>query len=69
MPSRGLTREAKLRISNVKWRRSSRGGFDLVQTHERLLTANIFRAGDGVHAAWLARLAAEQGSFRAMAEP
>jgi UDP-glucose:(heptosyl)LPS alpha-1,3-glucosyltransferase len=35
-----------------------------VQTHERLLTADIFRAGDGVHAAWLARLAAEQGAFK-----
>lgn len=34
--------------------------FDLVQTHERLLTADLFRAGDGVHAAWVARLAAER---------
>jgi UDP-glucose:(heptosyl)LPS alpha-1,3-glucosyltransferase len=67
VPSRGLTREAKL----ANFQREveaivSRGGFDLVQTHERLLTADVFRAGDGVHAAWLARLAAEQGSFRAM---
>jgi UDP-glucose:(heptosyl)LPS alpha-1,3-glucosyltransferase len=30
--------------------------FDLIQTHERLLTADIFRSGDGVHAAWLDRL-------------
>jgi UDP-glucose:(heptosyl)LPS alpha-1,3-glucosyltransferase len=44
----------------------ARANFDLVQTHERLLTADIFRAGDGVHAAWLARLAAEQGSSRAL---
>jgi UDP-glucose:(heptosyl)LPS alpha-1,3-glucosyltransferase len=67
VPSRGLTREAKL----ANFQREvaaivSRGGFDLVQSHERLLTANIFRAGDGVHAAWLARLAAEQGILRAM---
>jgi UDP-glucose:(heptosyl)LPS alpha-1,3-glucosyltransferase len=45
----------------------ARERFDLVQTHERLLTADLFRAGDGVHAAWLARLAAEQGSWRAVA--
>ena len=29
--------------------------FDLVQTHERIPGCSIFRAGDGVHAAWLAR--------------
>ncbi len=34
----------------------SRNTFDLVQSHERLLTADIFRSGDGVHAAWLDRL-------------
>lgn len=27
--------------------------FDLVQSHERLAGCHIFRAGDGVHAAWL----------------
>ena len=26
---------------------------DLVQSHERLLCCDIFRAGDGVHAVWL----------------
>lgn len=31
--------------------------FDLVQTHERIPGCSIFRAGDGVHAAWLARRA------------
>lgn len=30
--------------------------FDLVQSHERVLSADIFRAGDGVHAAWFDRL-------------
>lgn len=29
------------------------GGYDLVQSHERLSCCDIFRAGDGVHAAWL----------------
>lgn len=40
------------------------GDFNLVQTHERLLTADLFRAGDGVHAAWVARQAAERGTLR-----
>lgn len=31
--------------------------FDLVQTHERIPGCSVFRAGDGVHAAWLARRA------------
>lgn len=30
------------------------GNFDLVQSHERVPGCSIFRAGDGVHAAWLA---------------
>lgn len=65
VPSRGLTRAGKL----ANFQREvaavvARGQFDLVQTHERLLTADIFRAGDGVHAAWLARLEAEQGPLR-----
>lgn len=31
------------------------GGFDLVQSHERLACCDIYRAGDGLHRAWLAR--------------
>lgn len=31
----------------------STGEFDLVQSHERIPGCHIFRAGDGVHAAWL----------------
>lgn len=31
----------------------ARGDYDLVQSHERLSCCDIFRAGDGVHAAWL----------------
>lgn len=43
------------------------GGFDLVQSHERLVGADIFRAGDGVHAAWVDRLGRERGPFGALA--
>lgn len=31
-----------------------RGGYDITQSHERIPGCMIFRAGDGVHAAWLA---------------
>lgn len=31
--------------------------FDLIQSHERLLGADIYRLGDGIHASWLKRLA------------
>ncbi len=31
--------------------------FDLIQSHERLLGADIYRVGDGIHASWVARLA------------
>ena len=30
-----------------------RGGFDLVQSHERIAGCDIYRAGDGVHRRWL----------------
>lgn len=30
--------------------------FDLIQSHERLMGADIFRVGDGVHAAWIDRV-------------
>lgn len=32
----------------------ARGHYDLVQSHERIACCDIFRAGDGVHAQWLA---------------
>lgn len=35
--------------------------FDLVQSHERIAGCDIFRAGDGVHAAWLEQRARQQG--------
>lgn len=31
----------------------ARGGFDVTQSHERIPGCMVFRAGDGVHAAWL----------------
>ncbi len=33
--------------------------FDLTQSHERLLGTDIYRLGDGVHASWVSRYAAE----------
>lgn len=34
-------------------REMAAGGFDITQSHERIPGCMIFRAGDGVHAAWL----------------
>ena len=34
-------------------REMAAGGYDIVQAHERIPGCMIFRAGDGVHAAWL----------------
>ncbi len=41
--------------------------FDLVQSHERLVGADIVRAGDGVLAAWVDRLGRERGFLGALA--
>jgi UDP-glucose:(heptosyl)LPS alpha-1,3-glucosyltransferase len=35
--------------------------FDLVQSHERIACCDVYRAGDGVHAQWLAERARVQG--------
>lgn len=64
--SRGLGRAGKL----AGFQRAAEAAiagrrFDLVQTHERLRGADLFRAGDGVHAAWLDRLGRERGWARA----
>ncbi len=37
------------------------GGFDLVQSHERIPGCAVYRAGDGVHAEWLDIRRAESG--------
>ncbi len=36
-------------------------GFDIVQAHERIPGCTVFRAGDGVHAAWLRHRARQLG--------
>ena len=38
----------------------SKGEFDLVQSHERIPGCSVYRAGDGVHATWLALRARQQ---------
>jgi UDP-glucose:(heptosyl)LPS alpha-1,3-glucosyltransferase len=49
------------RASRAAW---EAGGFDLVQSHERIAGCDIYRAGDGVHAEWLdIRRAAEGAAF------
>ena len=44
------------------------GDFDLVQSHERVPGCSIFRAGDGVHAAWLAQRARFLPPWRRLAQ-
>jgi UDP-glucose:(heptosyl)LPS alpha-1,3-glucosyltransferase len=39
----------------------ARRRFDLVQSHERIACCDLYRAGDGVHAQWLAERARVQG--------
>ena len=45
----------------------SRRRFDLVQSHERIACCDVYRAGDGVHAEWLAQRARAQSALGAMA--
>lgn len=39
----------------------ARGDYDITQSHERIPGCQVFRAGDGVHAAWLAHRARDLG--------
>lgn len=48
------------RAARHVWRR---GGFDLVQSHERIPGCDIYRAGDGVHARWLELRRRTLGAF------
>lgn len=41
----------------------ARGEFDLVQSHERIPGCHVYRAGDGVHATWLALRARVQSPW------
>ncbi len=43
------------------------GGFDITQSHERIPGCMIFRAGDGVHAAWLDHRARDQSMLARLA--
>lgn len=62
----GLTRAGRLaRFRHAAEGAVRAGGFDLVQSHERMLGADLFRAGDGVHAAWVDRLGRERGRLGA----
>jgi len=45
----------------------ARRRFDLVQSHERIDCCDVYRAGDGVHAEWLAQRARVQTPFAALA--
>lgn len=44
------------------------GGFDITQSHERIPGCMIFRAGDGVHAAWLAHRARILSPLQSLAQ-
>ncbi len=64
--ARGWTRTARFRSFNDSAAEILRShSFDLVQSHERLMGADIYRAGDGVHAAWIQRQMHEAGGWRA----
>jgi UDP-glucose:(heptosyl)LPS alpha-1,3-glucosyltransferase len=45
----------------------ARRRFDLVQSHERIACCDVYRAGDGVHAQWLAERARVQGPLARLA--
>jgi UDP-glucose:(heptosyl)LPS alpha-1,3-glucosyltransferase len=45
----------------------SRRHFDLVQSHERIACCDVYRAGDGVHAEWLAQRSRIQSGARRLA--
>jgi glycosyltransferase involved in cell wall biosynthesis len=55
--SKGLFRFQKfLSFHNSVMKIIANNNFDLIQSHERITGIDIFRLGDGVHAAWLDRL-------------
>jgi UDP-glucose:(heptosyl)LPS alpha-1,3-glucosyltransferase len=68
----GMSRAARFRSFNsgVKAQLAQQAGqgngFDLIQSHERILGADIYRLGDGVHAAWVKRMQKESSGLRAL---
>ena len=60
-PYRGsLTRDQGFARAVERALATTRGRFDLVQSHERIPGIAIYRAGDGVHATWLEQRARAQ---------
>ena len=56
---------AFLRVLSFAWaarRMTRRGDFDLVQSFDRTLSPDLYRAGDGCHRAWLDRRRAVEGN-------
>ena len=54
-------------FAHAACRALARGDADLVQSHERLLCCDIFRAGDGVHAVWLEEKNRDAGALARLA--
>jgi len=50
-------------FAHAACRAVARGNADLVQSHERLMCCDIYRAGDGVHAVWLEEKDREATAF------
>lgn len=50
-------------FAHAACREVARGGFDLVQSHERLPCCDLYRAGDGVHQEWLIQRARRRGGI------
>jgi len=63
-PYRGsLTRDRGFSSAVIRALATVKGRFDLVQSHERIPGIAIYRAGDGVHATWLAQRARAQSAW------
>lgn len=72
VPAWGISRRTKFQsfqnavTDALKQCAKDGNGFDLVQSHERITGVDIFRLGDGVHAAWLDRLRKTISGLRAL---
>jgi len=53
-------------FASAACRELARRRFDLVQSHERIACCDVYRAGDGVHAEWLAQRARVQSPLGAL---
>lgn len=59
LPSRRTARDRS--FAACVQARIAEGGYDIVQSHERIPGCMIYRAGDGVHAAWIDALGRVRG--------